>query len=49
MGIPDYAAITFVLIATVGVGVICHLVVEKPLLRATRRVGDWYSARSADR
>jgi exopolysaccharide production protein ExoZ len=48
MGIPDYAAITFVLIATVGVGVMCHLVVEKPLLRATRRVGDWYSARSAD-
>ncbi|WP_177246862.1 acyltransferase family protein [Mycobacterium malmoense] len=45
MGTPDYAAITLVLLTAVGAGVMCHLVVEKPLLKATRRLGDWYSER----
>jgi exopolysaccharide production protein ExoZ len=45
MGTPDFAAIAFVLVTAVGAGVMCHLVVEKPLLTATRRLGDWYSQR----
>lgn len=39
-GVQDYAAVAFVLITVVGVGVLFHLLIEKRLLAITKRLGD---------
>ena len=48
-GLPDYVAIALILAASVGAGILFHLIVEKRLLKITKQFGDKYFQRASVR